>query len=110
MMLSLLELVPQPDKRTAILDVLATVEGLTRVKEGCIGCGVYEARGDEPTILYMEQWQTKEDLYAHIRSDLYFRILAAMELAVKVPNLRFHEVFEPMGMELIRNLRGETKE
>ncbi len=107
MMISLLQLVPTARKREAVLDILASVETLTRAKMGCINCGVYEARSDEREILYIEEWRTKEELYRHIRSDLYFRVLAAMELALKTPELRFHEVSGPMGMELIKSLRSE---
>ncbi len=107
MIISLLELIPSAKKREAVLDILDSVETLTRVKAGCINCGIYEACSDERSILYIEQWQDKEQLYAHIKSDLYFRIVAVMELAIRVPDLHFHEASEPMGMELIRRLRSE---
>lgn len=105
MMISLLQLVPAARKREAVLDILTSVENLTRVKTGCINCAVYERCTDEREILYIEQWRSKEELYRHIRSNLYLRVLAAMELAMRVPDLRFHEVSEPTGMELIRSLR-----
>jgi quinol monooxygenase YgiN len=107
MMISILQIVPTVKKREAVLDILNSVETLARVKTGCINCALYEACTDEREILYIEQWRTKDELYRHIQSDLYFRILAAMELALRVPELRFHEMSEPMGMELIKSLRAQ---
>ena len=109
-MISLLRLVPTTRKREAVLDILMSVENLTRMKTDCIKCAVYEGCTDEKEILYIEQWRSKEELYRHIRSDLYFRVLAAMDLAARTPQLCFHEVSEPMGMDLIKSLRTEGSE
>jgi quinol monooxygenase YgiN len=107
MIISRLEIVPTSRKREAVLDILRSVETFTRMKAGCLNCGIYERHSDERTILYIEEWDSREELYDHIRSDLYFRILAVMELATRVPQLHFHEASETMGMELIRQLRSQ---
>ncbi len=106
MTISLLELVLPNRKREDILDILKSVETQTRLKTGCVNCGIYIGCNDERTVLYFEAWHTREDLYAHIRSDLYFRILAAIDLAAKVPELHFHEVSDSAGIELIKSLRN----
>lgn len=105
-MISLLQLIPSARKRDAVIDILKSVEALTRLKAGCVYCGIYEGCSAERSILYLEEWESKEQLYAHIQSDMYFRVLAAMDLAARAPDLRFHEVSEPVGMELIRSLRA----
>ena len=54
---------------------------------------------------YLEQWQSREPLDKHIRSELYFRVLNAMELAGEAPEIYFHEVSEKKGFEYIEALR-----
>jgi quinol monooxygenase YgiN len=106
MILSLIKMNAAPGKRQSILEVLRFVADQIRVKTGCADCAVYEARDQRHTILYVEQWRTREELDRHIRSDLYFRILAAMELASDRPEISFHEVSETKGIELIEGLRA----
>ena len=105
MIIAVLELVPQLEKREAIVEILRFVERHVRLKAHCLGCGVFEA-ADAPRILYMEQWRSTKDLHAHIKSNLYLPILNAMELASETPTIRFHEVSDTKSMELIQSLRN----
>ena len=105
MILSLIKMNAAPGKRQSILEVLRFVADQIRVKTGCADCAVYEARDQRHTILYVEQWRTREELDRHIRSDLYFRILAAMELSGGPPEVYFDHVSTTEGMELIERSR-----
>ncbi len=60
-------------------------------------------------ILYMECWDSEEELHRHIRSDMYRRVLEAMELSRVSPEVQFHRVTEAKGMDLIGALRGEAQ-
>lgn len=60
-------------------------------------------------ILYIEQWRSKEEFYRHIQSDAYMRLLAAMDLATRVPKVGFYTASEPTGIELVRDLRIQGK-
>jgi len=44
-------------------------------------------------------------MYQHIRSNLYSRVLNAIELASKPPEVWFHEDSETTGIELIEAMR-----
>lgn len=54
----------------------------------------------------MEQWDADEAFFNHVRSDLYNRILAAVELSRIPPEFKFLFVKEVRGMELIEASRG----
>jgi quinol monooxygenase YgiN len=108
MVLSLLKIKPLPDKRDAVLDVLLSVKELLTGLPGCIGSACYESRDGERTVLYMEKWESREDLHRHIQSDLYNRVISAMEFANEAPDIRFYEVSKPIGMELIEALRSDV--
>ena len=56
-------------------------------------------------ILYMERWDSEQDFERHVRSDLYRRILAAVEFSCKPPEIVFDYVNVSKGMELIEALR-----
>lgn len=106
MFISIMELIPTPGKRQAVLEILRFTEDRARIKAGCIGCGVYEASDERGTILYLEQWRSRKDLQRHIQSSLYLGILNAMDFGQEAPEISFHEVSDTESMELIEALRG----
>jgi len=106
MVIALLELVPQIEKRQAMLEVLRFVEERVRTKAECLDCGIFEATNGTTRVLYLEQWRSAKDLHAHLRSVLYLRILNAVELACEEPRISFHEVSRTESMELIRQIRS----
>lgn len=108
MMLSLVNIVPSAGKRQEILDILLSVKGPTLAAPGCRACSVYEEHGDDQGIAYLELWETPLELYRHIRSGLYSRVLEAMELSIREPEVSFHTISETHGMELIESLRSKS--
>ena len=106
MVIALLELMPQIEKRQAMLEVLSYVQERVRSKSECLDCGVFEATNGSRLVLYVEQWKSVKDLHAHLRSGLYSRILNAVELACEEPRISFHEISQTESMELIRQLRS----
>ncbi len=105
MILSFAKINPLPGKQQVVVDILRSVIGQTRVKSGCVDCAVYTNQGEAQTILYLEQWQSRKTLDRHIRSELYFRVLSAMELADEPPEIYFHEVSDTRGLEYVEALR-----
>lgn len=102
----MLKINPLPAERQEALDILRSLRGPLQVRQDCLSCEIYEAYESEGEILYVEQWRSPEALQRHIQSALYMRILTAMELAAKAPEIWFHEVAESKGMELIEALRS----
>jgi quinol monooxygenase YgiN len=106
MIISLLRLSPIPEKRQTILDILRFVEDKVLLKRGCLGCGIYAECDKGRSILYLEQWRSKEENHVHIQSKLYMRLLNAMDLGREAPEIFFIEVSDSKGMDLIEALRA----
>jgi len=105
MMISLLRLTASSEKHEAVLRILQSIVPATLAKPGCLNCGVYEEYDAEHTILYSEQWYSEEDLYKHIQSNQFLRILSAMDFAKDPPQISFHEISNTKHLELVENLR-----
>ncbi len=56
---------------------------------------------------YAEQWESEEALHAHIRSSLYHRLLEALELSQREPEVKFYYCSEIKGLELIEAARRD---
>lgn len=104
--LALVKIISTPENRKEIIEILVSIKGPMQAIQGCLACSICEEQGDEGIILYMEHWRTWEDFMRHIRSDLYARMLEAMELSSKEPEVSFFEVSAMKGMELIEAVRG----
>jgi len=105
MILSMITISPDPEYRLAVLEILLSVKGPTLAEQGCLSCCIYEERDEAYVITYLEKWQSAAEMYRHIRSPLYVRVLKAMELSSSKPEIVFNEVTEIRGMELIESLR-----
>jgi quinol monooxygenase YgiN len=105
MIIATVRIVPLPEKRAEILDVLRHVQSLMHASAGCLSCAIYEEHGETRAILYLEQWRSEEELRRHIQSPVYLQILTAVDLACELPEMRFHEVANSHGMEFIEALR-----
>ena len=111
MILSVIEFVPQPDKRQAILEILQFVADGLGNNPDCASCGIYEALDQDQTILYLEQWESEQGFYKHLRSSSYRPVLNAIDLARSQPTISFHEVAGTRSLELVEALRtSEVKQ
>jgi quinol monooxygenase YgiN len=74
-------------------------------QQGCKSYHIYSEQGQEPAVVLVERWESKATLEAHIRSEIYRRILGAIELAGGPPEVSFEVVSASEGMELVERLR-----
>jgi quinol monooxygenase YgiN len=99
---------PPPERQADVLEVLHSVRGRIQDQSGCSGCHVYEEGEPEPAIVFVERWASEEALEVHLRSDLYLRVLAAIELSGEPPDIRFEHVSATEGIEVIERSRLRT--
>ena len=108
MIIGTVRILPPPDRRAAVLEVLRSVQGPVQAQPGCAACDVFEDRSPEPVIVLFERWETEEALEAHLRSETYRRILGAVELSGSRPEIRFEHVSASEGLELVERLRNPS--
>jgi quinol monooxygenase YgiN len=106
MIIGTLRLQPGPDRRADVLELLRSIQGPVRAQPGCVAAHIYDEQGAEPAIVLVERWESQETLEAHLRSETYRRILAAIELSGGPPDIRFEHVSACEGIELIERSRN----
>jgi len=106
MLLSMVKITPVPGREQETLDILLSVRGPILAVSGCLECSIYEEHDDEHAIIYLERWQSAAEMFKHIGSTLYTRVLKAMELSDREPEILFHEITDTHGMELIERVRS----
>src|SRR6186997_118588 len=78
--LSVIGLFPATRQRGELVEILHSVADLTKPAAGCRGCWISDEESLHNCIQYVELWEAEDTLYEHIRSELYLRLLAAMEI------------------------------
>jgi len=106
MYISFLKIDAPPGQAHIIIDVLESARGQTAVSPGCLGCLLTVEVGASDTICYQEQWLDRESLERHLRSKVYARVLATMELSRTQPLVEFLEVSKTGGLELVKMARN----
>ena len=107
MILSIVKIAPPPEKRKEVLSILRSIRGPVQAISGCLDCRICEVDGDEYEVLFLEHWQSWESFMRHIRSEIYARLLGAMELSMSEPDVSFFEVTEMRGMEILKAVREQ---
>jgi len=108
MVIAALRLFPPREQRREILNLLRTVQRSAKALPRCLGCGLFEEDSHDEAVLYLEHWDGEPELRRHIRSELYGRILLAIELSRLSPEIKFHYVKETVGLELLQEVRGKS--
>jgi quinol monooxygenase YgiN len=104
MFLTMVRIFASADDKEAIRGFLLGLLGPTRVQPGCLGCTL-GSESEPDAILYMERWQSMDDLLRRLKSDEYGKVLATMELSTHKPDVFVYEVTDQQGLELIERVR-----
>jgi len=106
MVVGTLRILPLPNRRVEVLEVLRCIQGPVLSQPGCAACEIYEEQSPERAIVLVERWESEAALEAHIRSEAYRRVLGALELSGGPPTICFDHVSASEGMELIERSRA----
>ena len=105
MLLSFITIYPFPENESTVIEVLDSIQALIAPNADCLGCVFTAGIGTGKSICYMERWRTREALDRHLRSNLYCRVLEAMELSRKPPLVEFYEMRGIGGLDMIADVR-----
>lgn len=106
MLIARVQINAPPNRRDEILKTLRSAIGPTRVLPGCVRCRLYQDVENPNLLTLIEEWESREALESHVRSNDYRKILAAMDLASEPPEVQICSILTASGMELIEEIRG----
>jgi quinol monooxygenase YgiN len=87
------------EKRLELSQTVTSLLSSTRMEKGCRRCDFCRSNEDEDRLFLLEEWDTKENLLIHLKSE-HFRVLRGAMNLLKEPYKRtFYTVFPPAWME-----------
>jgi quinol monooxygenase YgiN len=93
------------NKHAEALEILHSVTGRIRTKTGCVSCCVYKDTEKKHVIMFEEFWRDEDSMRQHLRSQDYQNVLLVMDMALKVPEIRFTTIASSTGIETIEKAR-----
>ena len=79
-------------KRMELSQTIASLIGSIRTEKGCQRCDFCQSMQDENELSLLEEWNTRENLKSHLKSE-HFRVLQGAMTLLKEPyEMMFHTV------------------
>jgi quinol monooxygenase YgiN len=89
------------EKRRELSQTIDSLSRSIRMEKGCKRCDFCQSVEDENRLFLLEEWDTQENLMAHLKSEHYRVILGAMNLLKEPCESTFYTAFHPKGIEEI---------
>ena len=105
MMIATVKIVLPNKCRKEILEALCRFKQSTEISFGCLRCHITQDVDKRNTIIYTEEWQSREDLERHIRSSKYRQLLEIIELSALAPEIKFYTIAKTEGLEVVEAVR-----
>ena len=101
-----LRLVVPAAKRQEIITSITALLPPTRVQPDCISARLYLDAEIANVLTLIEQWSSRAALDRHLNSESSRVIVAAMDLSVELPEVRFDTIQHTGGMEVFMQARA----
>jgi len=79
----------------------------TEKEKGCLSYNVFCDIEGKTVFNLIEEWETREDLDHHIRSERFGVLLGTKSLLAKPLEMKIHTVSNSEGAEVVNALRGK---
>jgi quinol monooxygenase YgiN len=86
-----------PEKRVELTQTITSLSGFTRAEKGCAYFELCQNIEDENILFLLEEWDTQENLMAHLKTEHFSVFLGAMNILAQPYKRTLHTVFHPVG-------------
>jgi quinol monooxygenase YgiN len=97
-----------PEKQKEVMQTLLSMIESPGKDSGYLSYGIFCDIEDKNVFNLISEWETRQDLDHHIRSDLFSVLLGTKSLLCEPPQIEIHTVSRSEGMEAIDAVRRKT--
>ena len=96
-----MQIVAPDERRTAILRTLGSLLGPTRAAAGCKQAQLYADLDKRQTLLFVEEWESREQFENNLDTAKLNTIVAAIELSSELPVVHVDSVVREEGVDTL---------
>jgi quinol monooxygenase YgiN len=94
------------EKRTEMMQTLLSMVEAAGKEKGCLSYDLFSNIEGKTGFNLIEEWETREDLDRHIRSDRFSVLLGTKSLLSQPLGINIHTVSHSEGVEVVKALRA----
>jgi quinol monooxygenase YgiN len=98
---------PLMEKQTEMMQTLLSMIETAAKEKGCLSYEGFCDIDGKTVLNLIEEWETREDLERHIRSEKFSVLLGTKSLLAKPLEMKIHTVSHSEGAEVVDALRGK---
>ena len=98
------------EKQKEVMQTLLSLKVPMEREAGCLSYALLSDLKDKNTLYIIEEWQTRQNLDNHLKSDLFGVLLGLKSLLRQPHGIRIYTVEKAEGMKAVRSARGKTNE
>ena len=96
-----------PEKQKEVMQTLLSMIETARKEKGCLSYDVFWNTEGKTIFNLIEEWETREDLERHIRSERFSVLLGTKSLLAKPLEMKIRTFSHSEGVEVLNALRGK---
>ena len=96
------------EKQKEVMQTLISLIGPASREKGCLNYQVYQGIENRNVFSLLSEWNTREEMDHHIKSDRFGILLGTRSLLYEPPSIRIHTVSNSEGMEMVNTLRKKA--
>ena len=97
----------RPEKRKEVMQTLLSMIEPTENERGCLSFHAFRDIEDKNVLSLIEEWETRDDLDDHIKSDRFSVLLGTKILLNEQQSIQFHTISHSEGIEAVHAARGK---
>jgi len=98
-----------PEKQKELLQTLLSMIEPTGKEKGCLSYHVFRDIENQNVFSLVGEWNTREDLDHHIKSDRFGVLLGTRSLLREPPSIQIHTVSNSEEMEVVNTIPSGAK-
>jgi quinol monooxygenase YgiN len=95
------------EKRMEVMQTLLSMVESARKEKGCLSYDVFCDIDGKTVFNLIEEWETREDLDRHMRSERFSVLLGAKSLLAKPLEMKIHTISRSEGVEVFNALKEQ---
>jgi quinol monooxygenase YgiN len=96
-----------PEKQKEVMQTLLSMIEPMEKEKGCLSYDVFYSIDGKTVFNLIEEWETREDLDRHVRSERFSVLLGTKSLLAKPLEIKIHTVSHSEGAEVVNSLRDK---
>jgi len=97
----------RPEKRKEVMQTLLSMVEPTLQEKGCLSYQVFQGIKDENVFSLIKEWETREDLDRHLRTDRFGVLLGTRILLNEQQSIQIHTISHSEGIEAVHAARAK---